>query len=1502
MDSFKAKNVIDQFNDMGYGLDVFKEKIGLTDEGMIKYLQTEEKAINTGGRSNATFSKYTKSLQATGIAMNFAAIKAELLNAALNTGIMFIASLAIEGVVKLFDSLITTTAEYNEKVEESSTAYEEAKSKLESVNQELYNQTKAIDDLLSKGSLTYAEQDQLENLQSITEELRIQKDLLEKQTESAKKDLGVNAANAINSQYDFDNISSDKVKEYYNNSILTGKPGSLWLDKNNISSMLAGYEALAKLKEEAFKSGDTDEYQHFIDTTEDVTSSLWDTVNELQEKQSKMHDYYESILKDESLGKALSSDQKKVKSTYEGISNAIKLVYSQLAPDKWNNMQLSNILSAGDIEVTLDELIKFAKDGKLDEDTISSYKNLNNEIKNSDLVLSDGTTSTNAFINVINELADSQEYSTDLINSQTESLYALATATDTASGYINDLGKNVDISKLQNAISTSQTSVNDFKTILSDLDKYNDLTSDNLDTLTQKYPKFLAYINNEQELRKQLKQGILDQETTQKNYYQDIIELDTGYYKTILVNNSDLVKDINSYYDIDLANYKSLAQAKYEVDTTLRAQLSQKWAKYYKARDLLTNVKDIASENKAEYKNTGQELLHRTLLDPLAKKTTAYTDKRMQDAKADAERESKEYEKVQKLLEDTNIDYTPLDLSGINISGKKNTGTPEKDSTDTLTKFSEEIDFFVEKEKVLENTINKLNSELSNATTVELQKDKLNQLNNSQAELIKTYQVALGTYKKSYDTALKNKYLTEDDTNHIKNGDYSIGNFKGKGKDSFGEKRYNAIQKAIELRDKVSETTVKISDSMAQLKEDAVKLADISWDSAKAKADKINNSIELLNQELDNANSTKEKKVILTDILAKKKEILDTYTSAVKDNQTDMSSLYNKIDVKNRVNTNKKPVASGTKISTAGITDPTQLALIVRYNKQIDELTENTSLLALEQEKYKKDVKDTDTEKFNLDNAKIDESLKKYTDINDEIQNSLKYVDGNSNEQITLFQAGLLNAKNNVSALQKEINKLNKSYQAGKTSEENYKSRLSQLNDELNTASSTANSYYNNIIDKMKELYDTQKKTIDENYNNKLKDLEEDYNNITDSLNEQLNAYKNIIDAKKKSLEADKEAKEYQDSINEQTDNINTIQSRMADLKKAVDSGDRGSIAEYKQLQNDLKDAREKLDDTQYNHQIDLEEDALDDAYDGYEQLINDKLNSQKTLYEQDKKDAKDDYDYKLNQINILYESESELIKAASQLTSEEFSKVFESINNQLSSYGLSLSPELTDLIKQANAASNSGTASSGNNNSSSPNSSPSLDRYEITKLLKTGKSLTGDSDLNKYIKSKYDSYLTFEQMVKLAQMLGLNDIKTNADVKGNSANRNKILKKLQAAKFSTGGTVDATESMYSELSKLTGEDGIALVKHNEEILTSEKAKLVSNLLDNIKPLNDLSGLLYNTGISTSSTLNNNSSPIIQFNLNGGTISKDTMSDFNKWKSEIIGEVGKAINNKMRIN
>ena len=81
--------------------------------------------------------------------------------------------------------------------------------------------------------------------------------------------------------------------------------------------------------------------------------------------------------------------------------------------------------------------------------------------------------------------------------------------------------------------------------------------------------------------------------------------------------------------------------------------------------------------------------------------------------------------------------------------------------------------------------------------------------------------------------------------------------------------------------------------------------------------------------------------------------------------------------------------------------------------------------------------------------------------------------------------------------------------------------------------------------------------------------------------------------------------------------------------------------------------------------------------------------------------------------------------------------------------------------------------------------------------------------------------------------------------------------------------------------------------------LTVEQGKLFKELVNNIKPLNNLVKL---STPNIDNITNNNTSPIIQFNLTGGTITSDAMPQFNKWKKEIISDIGDIIYNGKRKN
>ena len=76
----------------------------------------------------------------------------------------------IYGIVKAVDLFTVSTKEANKALDDAVSNYKSTKSNLESINSELIEQNKQIQELQSKDKLTYAEQGQLEELQAINKE------------------------------------------------------------------------------------------------------------------------------------------------------------------------------------------------------------------------------------------------------------------------------------------------------------------------------------------------------------------------------------------------------------------------------------------------------------------------------------------------------------------------------------------------------------------------------------------------------------------------------------------------------------------------------------------------------------------------------------------------------------------------------------------------------------------------------------------------------------------------------------------------------------------------------------------------------------------------------------------------------------------------------------------------------------------------------------------------------------------------------------------------------------------------------------------------------------------------------------------------------------------------------------------------------------------------------------------------------------------------------------
>lgn len=364
--------------------------IGITKLSMKTLLLDTEK--QTVANLASTVSQYGL---ATSIGAVGTAIKTFLLTNPV--GIILTIGTAVLSVTKIVDACTTSIAEQTETVNKAKESYESAQSELDSISTELENQTALMDSLLAKENLTYAEKDELQNLKDITAELLLQQDIADKKEKIKQKNLAEESSNLVNSKYDT-TISDSAVLERIQYAQTGGNYVGLISDTGDLPSLIAGFREFTRMKEEALNTEDAESFNESLEVTRDI---LLNSVEDLQTQKANIEDYYKTI--DPS---NMTESQREIYDTYKSISNSIKQIYSELDPNKWNSIAMTDIFNTKGLEKTKEELISMAKDGTLGEDTISSYKNLNNVLKNSGLILEDGQTYAQAFIRELKGLGD----------------------------------------------------------------------------------------------------------------------------------------------------------------------------------------------------------------------------------------------------------------------------------------------------------------------------------------------------------------------------------------------------------------------------------------------------------------------------------------------------------------------------------------------------------------------------------------------------------------------------------------------------------------------------------------------------------------------------------------------------------------------------------------------------------------------------------------------------------------------------------------------------------------------------------------------------------------------------------------------------------------------------------------------------------------------------------------------------------------------------------------
>lgn len=119
---------------------------------------------------------------------------------------------------------------------------------------------------------------------------------------------------------------------------------------------------------------------------------------------------------------------------------------------------------------------------------------------------------------------------------------------------------------------------------------------------------------------------------------------------------------------------------------------------------------------------------------------------------------------------------------------------------------------------------------------------------------------------------------------------------------------------------------------------------------------------------------------------------------------------------------------------------------------------------------------------------------------------------------------------------------------------------------------------------------------------------------VSQGIQAELDALKELIDAYNESLDSAKDLYDYQKKVRNQTSEIAKLQKQLAAY--SGDTSEEGR-ARIQQLQEQLAEAEEALEETQYDQYIKDQKDLLDDLYEAYEETLNQRLDDVDALIEE---------------------------------------------------------------------------------------------------------------------------------------------------------------------------------------------------------------------------------------------------------------------------------------------
>lgn len=499
------------------------------------------------------------------------------------------------------------------------------------------------------------------------------------------------------------------------------------------------------------------------------------------------------------------------------------------------------------------------------------------------------------------------------------------------------------------------------------------------------------------------------------------------------------------------------------------------------------------------------------------------------------------------------------------LSGKIDKSTKSlKSAKDSADEFEETIDWIEIRLEEINEQLDLMNAKLENAVGYSNQNqiiDSMLSINNTK---LANLQAGLKTYEDYANKLLKkvpSKYRKA-----AQDGSIAITEFAGKADEATVE----AINNYREWAEKVADLTQQIE----ELETEIAELAKQKFDNVSDEYDNIVGLIENANEKLDAQVSLMEDR----GYVASK----NYYQAMIVNTQKQSAELIKERDALQSV------LDEQVKLGNIKVGSDAWYEMVDQLYEVDAAIVECTSDI----EEYQNAINDIYWDNF-------DELINRLDYLKDETQNLIdlmensgdlistpegkKYEGGTkeywtaddvewTDEGITslgLYAQQMEIAEYQARQYQEAIDDLNRDYALGKYSESEY---LEKLN-ELKSAQ----------YDSIEAYYDAQDAIVELN--------EARIDSIKEGIEREIEAYEELIEKKKEELDAEKDLHDFRESTMEQQKNIADIERKLAAL-----SGDNSSsaIAQRKQLQAELAEAKYELEESYYDRSVDQKQEALD--------------------------------------------------------------------------------------------------------------------------------------------------------------------------------------------------------------------------------------------------------------------------------------------------------------------